>query len=105
MIVTRSPCQECKAELTRWRAKFSSPEVCERWIADARAQLTVAERTADTYRQAANVAEARVAELELALRDAIARLNAFLSAFEGDPEPSENDTKDLVVRLIGLLDG
>lgn len=48
---------------------------------------------------------ARVVELEPALRDAIHQLNAFLSAFEGDPDPSENDTKDLVVRLLTVLDG
>jgi chromosome segregation ATPase len=56
-----------------------------------------------TWRQGAEHAQARVKELEAALSSAVDRLNGFLSAYEGDPDPSENDTKQLVARLIGTL--
>ncbi len=47
----------------------------------------------------------REAELQAALLEAISRLNDFLAAFEGAPDPSENETKHLVTRLFGVLDG
>ena len=69
-----TPCQKCKADLARARARIE---------------------------------ELGVRELALrgALLEAVARLNEFLQAFEGAPDPSENDTKNLVVRLLGVLDG
>lgn len=41
--------------------------------------------------------------LRAALLEAIARLNDYLQAAEGAPEPSENDTKHLVARLHDAL--
>jgi len=52
--------------------------------------------------QRANRLARRGQDLERGPDEAVDRLNGFLSAYEGAPEPSENDTKHLVVRLIGL---
>lgn len=93
MIVTRSPCQECKAERDR--------------LAE---QLALSTRERDEARKGwqelAALAESDATSRERlrdALLEAIARLNDFLSAYEGAPEPSENDTKALVARLHDAL--
>lgn len=45
----------------------------------------------------------RVTALEAALGVAVQRLNGYLGAAEGDPEPSENETKRLVCDMITVL--
>lgn len=78
-----TPCQKCKADLER-----------------ARQHLVDADRT---WYGKLEAADARVEELERALGTAIERLGEFLQAFEGAPDPSENDTKRLVARLEDVL--
>jgi hypothetical protein len=107
--MAETPCQKCKRELAAAQRLIDAMEAGGqdqlRQIEESRRGALMARGVIEGLVIERDVAQARVAALEPALRDAIARLNAFLSAFEGDPDPSENDTKDLVVRLIGLLDG
>ncbi len=46
----------------------------------------------------------RVADLSDALIQALQRLEDFVQTFEGGPDPSENDTKRLVIDCWGVLE-
>lgn len=123
-----TPCQQCKADLAAARACIAEwegeavlraatlgllearvAELDAKCLANAQSyddlceELEAARFAKRTWRQSAEHAQARVKELEAALSSAVDRLNGFLSAYEGDPDPSENDTKQLVARLIGTL--
>lgn len=91
--MAETPCQKCKRERAELAARVRDLE--EQCDSMGRGNLQNCER--------ANAAQARVAELERALGNAIERLNEFLQAFEGAPDPSENDTKRLVARLEDVL--
>lgn len=67
------------------------------------AKLEAADREWYGKLQAADAEAARVIDLERGLGSAVERLGEFLQAFQGAPDPSENDTKRLVARLEDLL--
>lgn len=120
--MAETPCQKCKRERDELAAKLSGAALK---LATAYTDLNKAEADRDAlaahvrglerapegrstaplvrFMRQAELAERRARDLERALGNAIERLNEFLQAFEGAPDPSENDTKRLVARLESVL--